>query len=119
MEKVSKKKIDELEERMKYLSISDQDLLEKFITGSGPGGQKINKTSSSVYLKHLPSGIEVKCGKTRSRETNRFLARRELCEQIQKKKFGLKTLKEKFLDKIRKQKKRRNRRQRSQNPKTD
>jgi peptide chain release factor len=106
---LSKQKKDELDERMKRLSIREEDIEEKFILGSGPGGQKVNKTSSSVYLKHLPTGIEVKCSQNRSQAMNRFLARRELCEQIEKKLFGIKTSKEKEIEKIQKQKKRKSR----------
>jgi peptide chain release factor len=107
---VSKQKQEDLAARMRKLNILDEDLIEKFILGSGPGGQKINKTASCVYLKHLPSGIEIKCSKERSQEINRFLARRELCERIEKELFGIKTSKEKEIQKVRKQKKRKMRR---------
>ena len=50
-----------------------------------PGGQKINKTSSCVYLKHLPTGIEIKCQQGRSREMNRYYARKELCQRLEEK----------------------------------
>jgi protein subunit release factor B len=106
---VSKQKQEDLAARMRKLNIHDEDLIEKFILGSGPGGQKINKTASCVYLKHLPSGIEIKCSKDRSQEINRFLARRELCERIEKELFGIKTSKEKEIQKVRKQKKRKTR----------
>jgi protein subunit release factor B len=56
--------------------------MESFLKGSGPGGQKINKTSSAVQLKHLPTGIVVKCQETRSRDQNRKLARRILSEKL-------------------------------------
>lgn len=114
MGSVAKEKLEELQRRMERLCIRDEDLVEKFVLGSGPGGQKVNKTASCVYLKHLPSGIEVKCGKERSRELNRFLARRQLCEQLEKEQLGLKSLKDKKIEKIRKQKKRRQRRRDSQ-----
>ncbi len=107
-------KIEDLKRRMVRLGIRDEDLIEKFVLGSGPGGQKINKTAACVYLKHRPSGIEVKCGRERSRELNRFFARRQLCELLEKKLLGLKTPKDKKLEKLRKQKKRRKRRRRSQ-----
>lgn len=103
---VTKQKQDELMARMKELNIRDEDLIEKFVLGSGPGGQKVNKTASCVYLKHLPTGIEIKCGKDRSQEINRFLARRELCERLEKMLFGIKSPKEKQIDKIKKQKRR-------------
>jgi protein subunit release factor B len=73
----------DIERRLTKLGAPPSSLLEKFIQGSGSGGQKINKTSSCVYLKHLPTGIEVKCQGERSRETNRQLAREELCRKIQ------------------------------------
>ncbi|SCA63377.1 Uncharacterized protein SCG7086_AQ_00030 [Chlamydiales bacterium SCGC AG-110-P3] len=73
---------DQLIKFMNQLGIVEDDLVEKFILGSGRGGQKVQKTSSCVYLKHVPSGIEIKCQHTRSREQNRFLARWELCERI-------------------------------------
>jgi peptide chain release factor len=103
---ISKQKQDELQAHMKRLNICEGDLIEKFILGSGPGGQKVNKTASAVYLKHLPTQIEVKCSQERSQEINRFLARRELCEKIEKKLFGTKTSKEKENEKIKKGKKR-------------
>lgn len=107
---VTKEKREALEKRMEELEIFEQDLVEKFIMGSGSGGQKINKTSSCVYLKHLPTGIEIKCQQDRSREMNRFFARRDLCEKIAAKIHGEKTKKEREIQKKRLQKKRRSRR---------
>jgi peptide chain release factor len=106
---ISRQKQEELIARMKELNIREEDLVEKFILGRGPGGQKVNKTASCVYVKHLPSGIEIKCSKERSQEMNRFLARRELCERLEKELFGIKTAKEKQIEKIKKQKKRKDR----------
>jgi protein subunit release factor B len=80
---VSPEKQVALDARMTALGIAEDDLVEKFVLGSGSGGQKINKTSSCVYLKHLPSGLEVKCQTHRSREMNRFQAREELCDRIE------------------------------------
>jgi len=60
----------------------ETELEENFLKGSGPGGQKINKTSSAVQLKHLPTGIVVKCQETRSREQNRKMARQALGERL-------------------------------------
>ena len=106
---VTKEKRKTLEKRMEELEIYEEDLIEKFILGSGSGGQKINKTSSCVYLKHIPTGIEIKCQQDRSREMNRFFARRDLCEKIAAKIHGEKTKKEREIQKIRQQKKRRSR----------
>jgi len=60
----------------------ESDLEESFIKGSGPGGQKINKTSNCVQLKHKPTGIVIKCQETRSREENRRIARRLLGRKL-------------------------------------
>lgn len=66
----------------------DSDLIEKFLHGSGPGGQKINKTSSAVQLKHIPTGIVVKYQDTRSRTVNRKMARKILQEKIEEETLG-------------------------------
>jgi len=100
---VSEKKNRWLREKMDALRISEKDIEEKFVRSSGKGGQKVNKTSTCVYLKHLPTGIEVKCMKDRSQSINRFLARRELVEKIEKL-FGQKTFHDLEREKIRKQK---------------
>jgi len=72
-----------LRERMEELGIFEKDIDEKFVRSSGHGGQNVNKTSTCVYLKHVPTGIEVKCMKDRSQSINRFLARRELVKKIE------------------------------------
>jgi len=63
--------------------IREEDIIEKFIRASGPGGQFVNKTSSCVYLKHIPTGIEVKCQEERSQALNRYMARKILAGKIQ------------------------------------
>ena len=75
-------KIKQIKENMHRLGIKEPDIAEKFIVPSSKGGQKANKTHNAVYLKHLPTGIEVTCRETRDRETNSFLARRLLAEKI-------------------------------------
>ncbi|MBM3201756.1 MAG: peptide chain release factor-like protein [Chlamydiae bacterium] len=107
---VQDKKVQALKEEFLEFGILEKDIEEKFVKGSGSGGQKINKTSSTVYLKHLPTGIEVKCGKERERETNRFLARRLLIDRFKEEILGIKSKKTVALEKIKKQKKRRERR---------
>ena len=112
---VTEQKRRALRLRMIELEIQESDLTEKFVRGTGRGGQKINKTSSCVYLKHLPSGIEVKCQRERSREINRFLARRELCDLYEHKVLGRPLIRRMTKeDKIRRQKQRRARRQRNE-----
>ncbi|TFB02310.1 hypothetical protein CCMA1212_005878 [Trichoderma ghanense] len=60
----------------------DSEIEESYLKGSGPGGQKINKTNSAVQLKHIPTGIVVKSQATRSRSQNRKLAREILAQRI-------------------------------------
>ncbi|MBK8092449.1 MAG: peptide chain release factor-like protein [Verrucomicrobiaceae bacterium] len=74
---------DGLAARMRHLRIHEEDLQEDFVRGTGPGGQKINKTSSTVVLRHLPTGIEVRCQRERSQAQNRQVARTELCDRIE------------------------------------
>jgi len=81
---VSEEKNRWLQERMAALGIHEKDIEEKFIRSSGKGGQKVNKTSTCVYLRHIPTGIEVKWMRERSQSLNRFLARRELVERIER-----------------------------------
>ena len=81
---VSEEKSRWLAERMEALGVREEDIEEKFVRSSGSGGQKVNKTSTCVHLRHIPSGIEVKCRKERSQSLNRFLARRELVDKISK-----------------------------------
>jgi peptide chain release factor len=79
---VSEEKNRWLRERMEFLGIREEDLEESFIRSSGKGGQHVNKSSTCVRIRHLPTGIEVKCMAERSQSINRFLARRELVEKI-------------------------------------
>ncbi len=106
---VSEEKNKWLQETMESLGISEKDIEEKFIRSSGSGGQKVNKTSSCVYLKHIPTGIEVKYMKERSQPLNRFLARRELVTKIEKLSGGV-TPDDIKIRKIRRQKSKRGRR---------
>jgi protein subunit release factor B len=106
----SPEKSSGLKQRMALLGIYPEDLLEKFVRGSGAGGQKINKTSNCVFLKHEPTGIVIKCQMERSREMNRFLARRELCDQFDAIANGKASAKTQALEKLRRQKRRRSRR---------
>lgn len=80
---VSEEKNRWLRERMEALGVREEELRESFIRSSGKGGQHVNKSSTCVQLRHLPTGLEVKCMKDRSQSVNRFLARRELLEKLE------------------------------------
>ncbi len=72
-----------LEKKMLALGVREDDIVENFIRSSGPGGQNVNKTATCVYLKHLPTGLEVKCQRQRSQLLNRNLARHILLSKIE------------------------------------
>jgi protein subunit release factor B len=100
----------EFKKRMGELGVSEEDLEEKFIRSSGPGGQKASKTSTCVFLRHMPTDIVVKYQRERSQALNRFLARERLLDLVEKRQKGF-ILKEKSeKEKIRRQKRRRSRR---------
>lgn len=103
---VTEKKEKELLVEMENLGIKESEIEERFIRCSGHGGQKLNKASTGVYLKHLPTGIEIKCTKERSLGLNRFFARRILVERLKELK-GIPTEKQKKIEKIRKKKQKR------------
>jgi len=103
-------KLHKLDQKLKQLDIKDADVVEKFVRSSGPGGQNVNKTSTAVYLKHLPTGIEVKVGSERSQALNRFLAWRLLADKIEERVFKIKSDRQRAIEKIRRQKRRRSRR---------
>jgi len=87
--------------------INPKDVIEKFIRSGGPGGQKVNKSSSCVYLKHIPTGFEVKMSRERSQALNRFLAWRLLADKIKERIQGIKSARRKKIEKIRRQKRKR------------
>lgn len=95
---------------MARLGMEEQDLHESFILGSGSGGQKINKTNSCVFLKHLPSGLQVKCQESRSREMNRYLAREALCDTFEGIKRDKATAQKQAIEKARRTNRKRSRR---------
>jgi len=99
-----------LREKMRQLGVREEDIAEHFIRSRGPGGQNVNKTSTCVWLKHTPSGIQVKCQEERSQALNRYLARKILLKKIENLLLGRLSEEKKRIEKIRRQKRRRSRR---------
>ncbi len=107
---VTARKEKALKAKMDRLGIKEADILEKFVRSQGKGGQKVNKTSTCVYLKHLPTGIEVKCKKERSQALNRFLARRILAEKVEELVLKEKSERRERIERIKRQKRKRSKR---------
>lgn len=95
---------------MEELDIRESDIIERFVRSRGHGGQNVNKVSTCVYLKHVPSGTEVKCQRERSQSLNRFLARRLLVEKIEQQVKGKESEEQQRIEKVRRQKRKRSRR---------
>jgi len=109
---VRPEKQEALRLKMEKYGLREADILEKFIHGGGKGGQKINKAATCVYLKHRPTGIEVKCQAARSQLLNRFLARRILVDKIERKILGERSEEVERIERIRRQKRKRSQRAR-------
>jgi protein subunit release factor B len=107
---VSPEKEKALQEKMAELGIREEDVIERFIRSRGHGGQNVNKVSTCVYLKHVPTGVEVKCQQERSQALNRFFARRILAEKIEYMILGKESEQQQRIQKIKRQKRRRSRR---------
>lgn len=107
---VSPEKEKTLLDKMKKLGVLESDFRESFVRSSGPGGQKVNKSSSCVYLVHIPTGLSVKCQQERSQSLNRFLARRLLLDKIERHLKGLLAVEKEKREKLRRQKRKRTKR---------
>ncbi len=107
---VSKEKEEALRMRMESLGILEKDIVEKFIRSSGRGGQRVNKASTCVYLKHIPTEIEVKCQIERYQGLNRYLARKILADKIEAMIRGKESEEQQRIEKIRRQKRKRSKR---------
>ena len=104
---VSLEKESALSRKMAGLGIREQDIVESFIRSKGPGGQNVNKTSTCVRLKHIPTGIEVKCQKERTQILNRYIARKILVSKIESLVLGKLSEEQQRIEKLRRQKRRR------------
>lgn len=69
--------------RLATLGVRPEEVDERFVRGTGPGGQKINKTSSTVWLRHHPTAVEIRCQAGRSQAANRERAWTELAEKLE------------------------------------
>jgi protein subunit release factor B len=107
---VSSEKERAIAARMMELGVTENDFEESFIRSSGPGGQKVNKSSSCVYLVHIPTGLSVKCQRERSQSLNRYLARKLLLDKIERVQKGFIAKEKEKLEKIRRQKRKRSKR---------
>ena len=107
---VSREKEGALERRLEELGVREEDLVEKFIRSSGPGGQSVNKLNTCVYLRHEPTGIEVKMQEERSQAMNRYRARQVLANKVEARVLKRRTAEMARIAKLRKQKRRRSRR---------
>jgi len=107
---VSAEKENAIAARMLTLGVAESDLEESFVRSSGPGGQKVNKTSSCVYLVHIPTGLSVKCQRERSQSLNRYLARKLLLDKIEIAQKGFIAEEKEKLEKVRRQKRKRSKR---------
>lgn len=107
---VSLAKEKALREIMASFNIREEDIEESFVRSGGHGGQNVNKTSTCVYLKHLPTGTEVKFQKERSQALNRYHARVLLAKKIEQQIRGKESDEQKKIEKLRRQKRKRSKR---------
>lgn len=105
---VSKTKKEQLYKLLNQLNINMTDIKKTYITGSGKGGQKQNKTQNCVQIHHIPTQITIKCQETRSKDVNEYKAFSRLAEQIAAK-YGIETKQSKKIAALKKQKARRKR----------
>lgn len=107
---VSPEKEKTLMEKMERLGIREEDIIERFVRSRGHGGQNVNKVSTCVYLKHVPTGVEVKCQQERSQALNRYFARRILLQKIEDLVLGRESAEQQRIAKLKRQKRKRSKR---------
>jgi peptide chain release factor len=97
-------------DKARELKVFPEDVREQFVRGSGKGGQKVNKTSSTVLLVHAPTGITVRCQKHREQSNNRISAYKLLILKVEEKIKGAASVRAQKIFKLKKQKQRRSKR---------
>lgn len=102
-----------LRARFVSLGVKPDDVEECFIRGAGAGGQKINKTSSTVRLRHLPTGVEVRCQRERNQSVNRLLAWTELAYKMEWRQATVANQKQAARELVRRQKRQKSRGQKA------
>jgi protein subunit release factor B len=107
---VSSEKARALAARMRRLGVREADLEERFVRSRGAGGQNVNKVATCVVVRHLPSGVVVRCQQERSQALNRFLARRELLDRLEAQVRGVAAAALAERERLRRRKRRRSRR---------
>lgn len=107
---VSEEKEAALWERWEKLGIDPGEVRESFVRSGGHGGQNVNKVATCVQLKHLPTGIEVKCQQSRTQALNRYYARKILADKIETIKLGAASAERQRIEKLRRQKRKRSKR---------
>lgn len=107
---VSEKKRKALQDLIDRLGLKESEFEESFVRSGGAGGQNVNKVSTCVWLRHRPTGLEVKCQRERSQALNRYLAKRLLVEKIETLHLGRESQKTREIEKIRRQKRKRSKR---------
>ena len=107
---VSEAKRRNLLDRMNRLGVQEKDMKESFTRSSGPGGQNVNKVETCVVLKHLPTGVTIRYQVSRSQALNRFMARRLLIDELEARRMGAESARQRTIWQIRKRKARISRR---------
>ena len=107
---LSENKNKRLQQAMERLGIKESDLEESFVRSGGPGGQNVNKVSTCVVLKYLPTGLIVKCQQERSQVLNRYYARVMLVSKLDAQIHGRESEEARRIAKIRRQKRKRSKR---------
>jgi protein subunit release factor B len=106
---VSPEKAAALDERLRRLGVTEEQLEEQFVRSGGQGGQNVNKVATCVVLMHRASGTQIKCQVARTQGMNRYLARKQLAEKLEAAILGAQSKREQEIEKVRRQKRRRSR----------